>query len=226
MICSTTQDLEDHLGELEAKLQTFTIQNGNTAGTMNTEFLRIKTEKDSAENCLEICNLVLHRINEIRFQPVTETQASGRSHTTQSWTEAEAMTLSALTACSSKLTETVSHLQALKDNADRKQGPHPSVQSHSILDDPGLDLHSLEGELEGVRQCLAICNGAATRAQEHRVHVLENIRTGHGGQQIFVSTLGDLFHVKGVSAGDGAIQFIGSVSDSTLQEFFRLQNNR
>ena len=48
-----------------------------------------------------------------------------------------------------------------------------------------------------------------------------SVKTGDYGQQVFVSSLGDLFNLKGVAAGDDAIQFIGSVTEATVQHYFK-----
>ncbi len=46
------------------------------------------------------------------------------------------------------------------------------------------------------------------------------------GKQVFVSTPGDIFRVKVASAGNRSIQFIGSVSDNTLQKYLELQSRQ
>jgi len=47
--------------------------------------------------------------------------------------------------------------------------------------------------------------------------VLEDINVADYGKQIFVSTLGDLFNVKGASAGNRSVQLIGTASEASLQ---------
>lgn len=228
MIHSTVQDLEDHLDKLQAKLVNCATPTAGHTTAVTAEVQQIRNEQSSAVKCLEICNQVLHRINEMHFQPVTDAQSGGTTSATlmpqspQYWTQAAAMTLLTLKACSDKLVETMSHLHAMKESAETRS----TMQADMRVADPTLDVRSLQDELDSTRQCIAICKGASGRASEVRVHVLENISMGHDGQQLFISTLGDLFNVKGASAGDGAIQFIGSVSDASLQEFFRSQKER
>jgi len=84
----------------------------------------------------------------------------------------------------------------------------------------------LQNELESTRQCLSVCDRASEWASSGRVHVVEDISVGNDGKQICVSTLGDLFNIKGARAGNGGFQFFGSVSERSLNEILRSQNQQ
>ncbi|KAH7137763.1 hypothetical protein EDB81DRAFT_844224 [Dactylonectria macrodidyma] len=48
--------------------------------------------------------------------------------------------------------------------------------------------------------------------------ILENASVGKDGRQTIVSTAGDVLEVNQATAGDRAVQFVGSVSNATLQD--------
>lgn len=228
MIKSTTQDLEDHLDDINAKLQSLASSSTPRSGTATDE-RRFQDERDSTEQCLEICAQVLAHIDAMRLQPLSK-EASPRGTSpgfaSRDLTRAHIMTLSTLKECSDKLSDTLSllyiHREDTVDRLQTKETPLP----RGIEPDLELEAQRLAGELNSTKQCLAICTDASQLASSDRVHVLEDINVSDDGQQLFVSTLRDLFRVKGASAGDRAIQFVGTVSDSSLQEFFRMQNRR
>lgn len=53
--------------------------------------------------------------------------------------------------------------------------------------------------------------------------VVGEMVTGTDGQQIIVSTTGEFVRVKSLVAGIRAVQFVGSVSDESLQLYFKMQ---
>jgi hypothetical protein len=142
--------------------------------------------------------------------------------TTRELKRAHIITLSALTDCSDKLEMTVSHLKAHIIEAERIDDERPAPGPDQNIEEEAARLVS---EQRSVEQCLAICTEASDKATSDRVHHLEDVNVGENGQQVFVSTLGDLFNLKGVYAGDRSIQFVGSVSDTTLQKYFQYQSN-
>lgn len=216
MIHSTTQDLEDHLEEINAKLERLVPQD-NRSQVVSSTVERIRNERDSTEICLQICAVVQARIDEMRFQPVPGSSPF-QEMSCQDLTQATAMTMSTLRQCRDIISDNVAYLRRHQEE-NKKRLEYGAVTLSLPLDD---EIQSLRGELDSTRECLAICNGASQRATEG-VHVLEDMSTGHDGQQVFVSTLGDLFNVKGATTGDRGIQFVGTVSEASLQEFFRSQ---
>jgi hypothetical protein len=87
-----------------------------------------------------------------------------------------------------------------------------------------LDRERLQGEASSIQQRLIFFEGASDRASKAKVHVYEDITAGNNSSQVCVSTLGDLFEVKKVRAGDGSFQFFGSTSEAGLNEILRAQD--
>ncbi len=231
LIRDTTQDLEDHLAELNAKVQ-FPVPPSSARCTgAATHMQRFQDERESTKKCLEICARVLAHIDGFRLQPVpSEDPPAGDISTGLSprdLTHAHIMTLSTLKECSDKLNDTLSRLSAHREDANgRLQAGGALQQPHNIDESSESETQRLTGELDSARQCLAICSNASQRASSEGVHVLEDIHVGDDGQQMLISTLGELFNARRVTVGDRATQVVGIVSDASLQEYFRAQNRR
>jgi hypothetical protein len=227
MIQSTTHDLEDHLNDIKKKLQTLTVQAPTDTTNVLIDLRRIQEEKDSTEQCLEICANVSAHIDQIRFRPIWDESSSSTSQVRTSLlsrdlTSAQVMTLSTLKECSEKIADTVTRLRGHIGDANDRLQDHTSHSQQGLGADPEIDARRLQGERDSVEQCLVICTQASKRASDERVHVLEDITMAEDGQQVFVSTKGDLFNVKNASAGSRSIQFIGSTSDASLQHCFQI----
>lgn len=209
--------MEDHLEEINDKLERLVSQGRESSQAVSTNVERIQNEKNSTEICLEICAQVQARIDEMQFQPIASNPPF-HEMSCQDSTRATAMTISTLRQCRDIISDNVSQLRKYQEeNTERLR-----LQKMGLSQPLEAEIQRLQGELDSTKARLAICSDASHRA-EKGVHVLEDINTGHDGQQLFVSTLGDLFNVKGASTGDRGIQFVGSVSEASLQEFFKSQ---
>ncbi|KZL87542.1 hypothetical protein CI238_01382 [Colletotrichum incanum] len=221
MIYSTAQDLEDHLEDVNAKLEHLILHQKETSQALSSNIERIQNEKDSTEVCLEICAQVQARIDEMQFRPISPSQSSNEI-SCRNMTRAMVMTLSTLSQCRDIITDNVSQLRRQQAEVDRER---LGSQTMGLCEPLETEIKRLKEEADSTKECLTICNEASENA-ERGVHVLEDMTTGHDGQQVFVSTLGDLFRVKGATTGDRGIQFVGSVGEGSLQEFFRGQWKR
>lgn len=86
---------------------------------------------------------------------------------------------------------------------------------------PGNDAQKLAREQDTVRQCLTVCSEADERASSGKVHVLDDINIGENGEQMLISTLGDLYDARRIRLGDGAVQIVASTSDQAIQDMFK-----
>lgn len=212
MIQSTTLDLQDHLEDINKKLQTLTVLNKSSA--TQTSLHQIWNEKDSTERCLEICAGVLAHVNSLRLH--TTYDIPSVQDPPQTETEASALTSTALGECNNQLTNTISELEKIRDLAE------DSLCTPSSIDgDTGAEIRRLQRELDSTKQRLMVCEGASDRARVERVHSVEDIQMGDDGRQLFVSSLGDLFNIKNAYAGNRALQFVGSIPDDTLRDLLK-----
>jgi hypothetical protein len=96
-----------------------------------------------------------------------------------------------------------------------------SIQESSGSDKDITEKEQMEVEIESTRECLVVCAQASEHADKARTHVFEDISATQGAHQVVVSTLGDLISAKRITAGVGATQWLGQMSDATLQELAR-----
>ncbi|KAH7207834.1 uncharacterized protein BKA55DRAFT_529993 [Fusarium redolens] len=230
LICDTKLDLEKHLKDIDSKLQDIVSQAATTEATEGQANLRkFENEKESTERCLEYLKHLFEEINGMSFQPVLTKSASNTavmSISAGNMTLADSLTISTLKTCSYNLSDTIDRLESHRDNTEENLRLRSLVQDLNQKIDPGANRETLQNELESTKQCLSVCDRASEWASSGRVHVVEDISVGNNGKQICVSTLGDLFNIKGARAGHGSIQFFGSVSEGSLNEVLRSQNQR
>ncbi|CVK96117.1 uncharacterized protein FPRN_12155 [Fusarium proliferatum] len=230
LICDTKLDLEKHLKDIDSKLQDIVSQGATTEAAEGQANLRkFESEKESTERCLEYLKHLLEEINGMSFQPVSTGSASNTaviSVSAGNMTLADSLTISTLKTCSYNLSDTIDRLESHRDNTEENLRLRSSVPDSNHKLDPGANRETLQNELESTKQCLTVCDRASEWASSGRVHVVEDISVGNDGKQICVSTLGDLFNIKGARAGHGSIQFFGSVSESSLSDVLRSQNQR
>ena len=222
MIRTTKQDLEDHLEEVNARLQSLTPPSNDRHVLEQTDVERFKKERDSTKQCLDICAGVLAHINELRFQPIpAKPSESGvpPGLSPRDLTHAHAMTLLTLKECTDRLSDTLARLRAHEEDAQSRLSTGTFIEESRSM--PGNEAQKLAREQDTVRQCLTVCSEADERASSGKVHVLDDITIGENGEQMLISTLGDLYDARRIRLGDGAVQIVASTSDPAIQEMFK-----
>jgi hypothetical protein len=227
LIKDTTSDLEEHLQAIDNKLQVLCSQDSQRPGREDAaDQRRIKEERESTERCLEICASVLAHIEQVQtedFQPIsTPPDASGQTvlYVTGTGGSAEYVTARGLKNCKDALTSTTSQLQThLQDINVRLQ--NMALSKLVLSDDHVSEQDKIREEMEGIKQCLAICAKASEQATQHRTHVIEDVSADDDVHQVIVATFGDLLDVKHVKAGARSSQWVGQMSDVSLQQLSR-----
>jgi hypothetical protein len=113
-------------------------------------------------------------------------------------------------------TDLQDHLQDLDDKLEAL-----SVQASSTNDEETTEREQIRAEIEGGQKCLEICTQAHEHANKVRTNVFEDVTADIDAQQVIVSTLGDLISAKRVTAGARATQYLGQMSDETVQVLAR-----
>ncbi|CAG7555186.1 unnamed protein product [Fusarium equiseti] len=220
----------EHLKDIDTKLNDIMTRGTTTEiDEARTNIQRFENEKESTERCLAYLRRVLEDINGMHFQTVpaeNTSHAAALSISTQNVTVADSLTISTLKTCSFNLSNTIDRLESHREDTEENLRLRSSLQTQNSEIDPDANREMLQNELESTRQCLSVCDRASEWASSGRVHVVEDIRVGNDGKQICVSTLGDLFNIKGARAGNRGFQFFGSVSERSLNEILRSQNQQ
>ncbi|KAM0269065.1 hypothetical protein ACHAQH_009821, partial [Verticillium albo-atrum] len=215
MIKATTQDLENHLEEITAKLRSLAPLGGGSPELGEDEHW-FEKERQSTEQCLEICAQGLARLDEVRLKNGDDTNTFVPA---QNFTLAEIMTLLALRKCRDDL---ALHLRAKEELCGRyvPVGALHQEATDSVSHD---DARRLVSESHSTEQCLAVLHRAAEQATSGGVHVVEDVDIGNDGQQMLITSRDQLFEARRIKLGNRARQFVMSTTSEELQEFLKSQ---
>ena len=113
-------------------------------------------------------------------------------------------------------TQLEKHLQEVNSRLEKFYS-QPLQQSN----EQAAEQDRMKEEMESIKQCLAICSQATMQADKERTNDFEDISMSDDGQQVVVSTFGDLVSAKRVTAGARSFQWMGQMSDESLQQLSR-----
>lgn len=227
---TTARQLQGYFEELRGRLDGLTTSTSSQATPSSMSLDRMLQEKNSLESCLQICRQFQADLDQMQFQLARENQSAEPANllttvSNQDMTLAYAITLSSLKACGLEIADAVTKLTLHQEKARGRlmegSAAHPQDPT-----DTQVEVQRLRHELDSVNQLLDVCKSASSRATSDRVHVIQNITVGDHSQQFCVSTVGDLFKIKGATAGHGSFQFFGSMASEPLQEIARMHAGR
>jgi hypothetical protein len=113
-------------------------------------------------------------------------------------------------------TDLQDHLKNLDDKLEAL-----CIQESSANDENIAERGRLQVEIDSAKECLAVCAQASEHADKVRTNVFEDVSAAQDAHQVVVSTLGELVSAKRVTADVGATQWLGQMSDATLQQLAR-----
>jgi hypothetical protein len=222
LITNTTADLEEHLQQIDDKLQALSLQDLAISDEIVAERRQIQEERDSTQQCLKICAQVVTHIDQ--HQPTIFENTSTPSDGYQApdtklggFPSARIITADTFKVCKEKLSDTTMKLEShLQDIDNRLQ--NLSLPGSKNSNDQVAEQERIKEELDSIKQCLAICAQASTQANKERVNIFEDISMTDDGHQVLVSTIGDLISARRVTAGARSRQWLGQMSDDSLQQ--------
>lgn len=226
MISNTTTDLEEHLQEIERKLEALPLRADAMSDEEAAERDRMRIERESTKQCLVICQQVSEQVNQLRpnvFEDLTATKGSHQVDVASGHVSAKRVTASALQELQEKLINTTSTLEQHLQDIDNKLRSPPSSAARIL---GGAERDQVQAEKESIEQCLAICTQASQQADQFRTNVFEDVLAAREAHQLIVSTLGDLISAKRVTAELASTQWLGQMSDPTVQQLSKDQVSR
>lgn len=222
LITNTTSDLEDHLKEIDAKLQDLSSRGSNVSSEEIAERERVQEERDSTKQCLTICTQVSEHISQ--YEPVASGGVPSAQHVVverlRGLILAKRMTSDVLNECKEKLTGTSKNLERHLHEIDARLRTLP-LKGATISSEETAERERVQEEKESVQQCLSICAEASQQIREPRTNVFGDVSAGEEGYQVIVATLGDLISARQVTVGDRGTQWLGQMSDQSLQQLSR-----
>lgn len=132
---------------------------------------------------------------------------------------ARLITSEKLKDCKTGIKFTISELQLRLQDADHRLRKllHQTDREKGGGEDVSPTQQAPE-DLDSIRQCLAICEEATAELMKERINVFEDVHMADDGHQVIVATLGDLISAKHISTGARSKQWLGQMSDTSLQQ--------
>ncbi|OOF95207.1 hypothetical protein ASPCADRAFT_406026 [Aspergillus carbonarius ITEM 5010] len=224
MIDEATSDLQEHLLEIEERLQSLNQQGGPVQGYNSLDLRDIREEKESTEQCLTICTHVAQVIAHFQKQlpqPPSKGEnvaipfASGNDDIPG---QSQNLTSAMLTDFGARVSSNSEALQArLMELTNRLR--RMSEQGLMFKDPTNLNL--IKEERDSIIQCLNVCSEASDLAHRARTNIFEDVTSSDESHQLVVSTIGDLISAKHIITGSKSAQWLGQMSDNTLQQLSR-----
>ncbi|GFF97418.1 hypothetical protein IFM47457_11383 [Aspergillus lentulus] len=205
IIAETTSDLQDHLLDLDSRVQS--LQWKRSFQSAPNELEEIREEKASTEQCLNICTGVSEAIEAFEKNLSLGSDAHSASVKQKSSAQVRITTKAMLTDFQVKLLTSRKDFKSRMKELDRRlynlseKGPH-------LTGEEALRLECMKEERDN----------ASDLAANPRVNIFKNIKSADDSHQLVVSTIRDLISAKHITTGARSAQWFGQMSDETLQQ--------
>jgi Fungal N-terminal domain of STAND proteins len=220
MIDNIRADMEERLETIDARLKSISLQNIKVSGEERNNRIQIQDERDSTAQCLNICTQASIHTDQVQPGVITDIltplETSLGPITTLNDLLAQLATDEALSSCKTELKDTSTQLEKrLQDLNARLQIMQPDYGDTSENQD--TERQKVRDEYDTTKQASAICSEASEQATESRMNYFEDITMVEDGNQVIVSTIGDLISAKRVNVGPRSASLLGQMTDEALQ---------
>jgi hypothetical protein len=214
-------DLKDRLRRVD-DIQVLLAQGSNDVN--GVEWRNIQAEKESIQKCLDICRGVSSHIDSVRPTVIENILTDPGGHyidvfTSGAGASAQRRTKEALDRCKDDLAGLLPELASRLEEVSHRQ--QALAQASTVSANQRTEQARLQEEIESIKQSLKICTQAAKKAHPERTNVFEEVSLTDDGHQLVISTIGDLISAKKVSVGARSHQWLGQMSDESLQQLSR-----
>jgi hypothetical protein len=185
----------------------------------------ILQERDSTKQCLDICAQVSMHITRVQpnvFENISIPADIDQAPVTTlvGLISARQATNDALKACESTLSRATSRLQRHLEDVDSELH---SLASESLIapSQVGSEQEVLEAEVESTKRALAYMAKTAEDANSRIINVYEHLKLSDDCHTVIVSNIGQLISAKYISTGSRSTQWMGQMSDESIQSLTR-----
>ena len=224
MISSTTFDLEEILLGIDTSMRDPTFKDPASPPERGATPSSLEEERASIQQCLRICMDVSTHINQVQAKDLADIHGPRPDEKTGVVMDkselARLITSETLSDCKSGIGFTTVELRARLKDADRRLA-NAQRQKEEVNNEGTQE--GLEDLLDSVKQCLSICDHAAHEVSKERINVFEDVLMADDGHQLIISTMGDLISAKRVTVGSRSTQWLGQMSDISLQQLSKDQ---
>ena len=222
MIAETTGRLEERLERLDdldaVAASEISVSRSILASTSDGSILR---ERDSTKQCLVICSQVSQHIATVQSAVFENLRIPPDVDATPITTliglvSAHQATSDALKACERTMNRTEGLLQRNLDDLDSELSSERSSSS-SASSRPSSERNDLEADIASTRQTLKLMAEKAERAESPSINIYENLELADDCHTVIVSNIGQLISARHISAGARSTQWMGQMSDESIQ---------
>ena len=224
MIDHTTSDLQEILlsttnhGSVESFLHGDSAVQSEANGQLD-----IEEERASLEKCLNICRDVSKHIENVQAgilaDIATPADSGGMSVKLDKASQARLMTRERLDDCKTEIGYTCSELRTRLQDANYRLTRLSRLSKHEQgSNDDETRNQSVTEEFDGIVESLTICADATEKIAKERINVFEDVNMADDGHLVIVSTFGDLISAKRVVTGARATNWLGQMTDASLQQ--------
>ncbi|TXC06200.1 hypothetical protein FocTR4_00010869 [Fusarium oxysporum f. sp. cubense] len=218
LIKNTTDDLETRLQEIDGKLESLLARFVPASDSDSDELRRIRDERLSTENGLQICHRLSDFINEIQLG---HTERSGDPRAAvEPMLSPDKIINESLQACAGSLKSAAAQLEELEESQRKEIDRLISRAKLTMSDLDAANLERLRNERNTTSELIRICRTADIRLQQ-KASVIENYATGDQTVQFLVSTNERTINGKNSGFGWAQRQIGGHMNDETVQQLSR-----
>ncbi|KAJ4984187.1 hypothetical protein SVAN01_10295 [Stagonosporopsis vannaccii] len=214
-IDETISDLEDNLEKTDEKLQGLLVQGFDNE--MDAVKHGLQDEKECILKCLDICTEVASHIDSVRRSQVPQSDSAVHGDSTASVPANTAGTRNIEQVLGRYQDDFSGVLLQLTRSLEEVRYRQQTLHGHSASPNQDTQQQKLQEKIGSIKQSLTMCTKASKHAFSDRTNVFEDITMADDGHQVIVSTFGDLVCAKKVSAGARSSQWLGQMSDESLQ---------
>jgi len=219
MIDNTTMDLQEILDQAEDKLSDSASEGVSTSAEEPNDLSRLAIEEErvSIAHCLKVCRDVENHLEAVKAEIAINTRMRESGETPNLMgirqSQAQVLTSEKLSDCKTGIRFTISELQLRLQDADHRLRRllNPKLPQ-------GAPTPSQAEDIESIRQCLSICEEATEGLTNERINVFEHVHMTDDAHQVIVATMGDLISARNISTGARSKQWLGQMSDASLQQ--------
>ena len=224
LITDTKSDLEEHLQAIDKKLQSLSSQGARVSSEDSAEREHIQQEMESTRQCLRICAQVSEHMDQVRATAFGATHEGLNTHSVvvtefEGYASAKRATSKAIKESKEKFANTALELE---ESLQKLNNRLEDISRRDLTSGVTAAEHGrVQEEKKAVEHCLRVCARASHQADEVQTNVFEDVTVAQDSHQVVVATLGDLISAKRVSAGARSKQWLGQMSDTSLQQISR-----
>ena len=226
LITNTTSDLEEHLQAIDEKLQSLSSQGARVSSEDSAEREHIQQEMESTRQCLRICAQVSEHMDQVRASALDATHEGLNTYpvivTKLEGYAAKRATSIALKESKERIAKTTLELEeSLQELNNRLEDISRRDLTSGVT---AAEQDRAQEEKKSVENCLRVCARASRQADEVQTFVFEDVNVAQDSHQVVVATLGDLISARRISAGARSKQWLGQMSDTSLQQISKDSN--